>query len=208
MVAPSVNVLFGNNTFEEWRHKDHLNLLQTSLNSILPEGIKTYNPERLKEGVLTDSERSGLLALHRFLQTVDPDQARIGLRIIPTYTGDFAWVCKKHYEIMKSKIPEIKELDHVTIGTNDLSQSMGKERNSPDVLKMASEMTKKAQAVGLSVSVSGAQMWDQIAREIQPEKVNMGRVFIDPKRASDLKTAAMAGKKLEILLRERAHQLF
>ena len=107
MVAPSVNVLFGAGTFDQWKYKDHLNLIQTSLNSVLPEGIKVHDPGHLKDGVLTEPERSGLLALHSFLHNVDPNQERIGLYCIPTYTGDFTWVCKKHYDLMQSKIPDV-----------------------------------------------------------------------------------------------------
>ena len=107
MVAPSVNVLFGSGAFDQWRYKDQLSLIQTSLSSVLPEGIKVHDPGRLKDGVLTESERSGLLALHSFLRDVDPNQERIGLYRIPTYTGDFTWVCKKHYDLMQSKIPDV-----------------------------------------------------------------------------------------------------
>jgi hypothetical protein len=107
MVAPSVNVLFGAGTFDQRKYKDHLNLIQTSLSSVLPEGIKVHDPGRLKEGVLTEPERSGILALHSFLRDVDPNQEGIGLYRIPTYTGDFTWVCRKHYDLMQSKIPDV-----------------------------------------------------------------------------------------------------
>ena len=107
MVAPSVNVLFGAGTFDQWKYKDHLNLMQTSLSSVLPEGIKIHDPGHLKDGVLTEPERSGILALHSFLREVDPNQERIGLYRIPTYTGDFTWVCRKHYDLMQSKIPDV-----------------------------------------------------------------------------------------------------
>ncbi len=107
MVAPSVNILFGAGSFDQWRYKDHLSLIQTSLSSVLPEGIKVQDLGRLKDGVLSESERSGIRALHSFLQELDPNQERIGLHQIPTYTGDFTWVCKKHYDIMKSNIPDV-----------------------------------------------------------------------------------------------------
>jgi len=109
MVAPSVNVLFGAGMFDQWRYKEHLNLLQTSLKSVLPEGIKIQDPGRLKDGVLTAEERSGILALHGFLRDVDPNQERIGLYRLPTYTGDYTWVCKKHYDLMRPNIPDVIE---------------------------------------------------------------------------------------------------
>ena len=106
MVAPSVNVVFGTDTFDKLKYKDHLNLIETSLDGVLPDKIKIFDPGRLQDGVLTESERSGLLALHNFLHDIDPNQERIGLYRIPTYTGNFAWVCKKHYDLMQPKIPE------------------------------------------------------------------------------------------------------
>ena len=106
MVAPSLNLLFGSGTFDNIKYKDHLNLIQISLSSLLPEGIKAFDPGFLKDGVLTEPERSGLLALHSFLREIDPNQERIGLYRVPTYTGDFAWICKKHYDLMQPRIPE------------------------------------------------------------------------------------------------------
>jgi hypothetical protein len=73
----------------------------------LPDGIRVHDPGRLKDGVLTEAERSGLLALHSFLREVDPNQERIGLYRLPTYSGDFTWVCKKHYDLMQPKIPDV-----------------------------------------------------------------------------------------------------
>lgn len=107
MVAPSVNVLFGAGAFDQWRYKEHLNLMQTAITSVLPGGIKVHDPGRLKDGVLTEPERSGILALHNFLREVDPNQERIGLHRIPTYTGDFTWVCRKHYDLMQPNIPDV-----------------------------------------------------------------------------------------------------
>ncbi len=113
MVAPSVNILFGASTFDQWQYKDHLSLMQKAIKGVMPDGIKVNNPGRLKDGVLTESERSGILALHNFLRKEDPNQEKIGLHLIPTYTGDYAWVCKKHYELMQPNIPDvISSQDH------------------------------------------------------------------------------------------------
>ena len=62
MVAPSVNVVFGTDTFDKLKYKDHLNLIETSLDGVLPDKIKIFDPGRLQDGVLTESERSGLSA--------------------------------------------------------------------------------------------------------------------------------------------------
>ncbi|MEW5941034.1 MAG: hypothetical protein AB1750_15310, partial [Chloroflexota bacterium] len=107
MVAPSVNALFGAGTFDQWQYKDHLSLIQKAIKGVLPDGIKVHAPGRLKDGVLTEAERSGILALHSFLREVDPNQERIGVYRVPTYTGDFTWVCRKHYDLMQPNIPDV-----------------------------------------------------------------------------------------------------
>ena len=52
------------------------------------------------------AERSGILALRVMLREVDPHHERLGLKQVPTFTGDYLWLCQKHYEAMQPKIPE------------------------------------------------------------------------------------------------------
>ena len=59
--------------------------------------------------MLRDNERAGLLALHSMLKELDPQQERIGLHRISTYTGDYRWLCKEHYEAWQPKIPDVIE---------------------------------------------------------------------------------------------------
>ena len=61
---------------------------------------------KVREGLLSESERAGILALHSILKEVDPLQENLGLRRVPTYTGNFLWVCEEHYQQMQSKIPD------------------------------------------------------------------------------------------------------
>jgi hypothetical protein len=67
---------------------------------------KISDPSRLRQHVLSEAERSGVLALHAFLREVDPHHEKLGLKRIPTYTGDYLWLCEKHYEQSQSKIPD------------------------------------------------------------------------------------------------------
>ena len=60
----------------------------------------------LREGILTEAERSGVLALHALLCEKDPHHKRLGLRRVPTYTGDYLWLCQTHYEQSQPKIPD------------------------------------------------------------------------------------------------------
>ncbi len=36
----------------------------------------------------------------------DPNHERLGLTRIPTYTGDYLWLCQEHYQASLSKIPD------------------------------------------------------------------------------------------------------
>lgn len=105
LVTPAVDIVFGVKTTERLGIGDHLSLME-GLASNLPSDIKVADPERLQQDMLSEDERSGLLALHALLKELDPQHKKIGLRRTLTYTGDFAWVCKKHYDLMQPKIPE------------------------------------------------------------------------------------------------------
>ena len=59
--------------------------------------------------MLSEPERSGILALHHFLNKVDPSQAKLGLHRVPTYTGDYRWLCTHHYEAWQPNIPDVIE---------------------------------------------------------------------------------------------------
>jgi hypothetical protein len=37
----------------------------------------------------------------------DPGRDRLGLKRVPTYTGDYLWLCPRHYEAFVPKIPEV-----------------------------------------------------------------------------------------------------
>ena len=68
--------------------------------------VTISDPSRLRQGVLTGDERSGVLALHSKLQELDPNHERLGLTRLPTYTGDYLSLCRKHYEQAQPKIPD------------------------------------------------------------------------------------------------------
>jgi hypothetical protein len=59
-----------------------------------------------RPGILSEAERAGLLAMHALLRELDPNQENLGLTRVPTYTGDYRWLCRAHYEAWESKIPD------------------------------------------------------------------------------------------------------
>ena len=84
--------------------KDHLDLMKGIAGVV--SDLKHADPIRGRRGLLTEPERSGVLALHSFLRDKDPNHERLGLKRIPTYTGDFLWLCETHYDQAQSKIPD------------------------------------------------------------------------------------------------------
>jgi len=105
VAGPAVNVFFGPKTTETWGIKDHLDLAK-SLVGRLPSEIKPADRTSLRQDMLHEAERSGILALHSMLRELDPNQERLGLHRVPTYTGDYRWLCKKHYEAWQPRIPD------------------------------------------------------------------------------------------------------
>jgi GTPase SAR1 family protein len=105
IAGPAINTFFGPKTTETWGIKDQLDLAKAVIDK-LPE-IK--NPDRgMSPGkMLSEPERSGILALHRFLNEVDPTQAKLGLHRVATYTGDYRWLCDHHYDAWQPNIPDV-----------------------------------------------------------------------------------------------------
>jgi internalin A len=105
IAAPAINAFFGDKTTEKWKINLQLDLASAVIGK-LPTEIKT--PDRaLSPSVISEHERSGILALHRFLNETDPTQDRLGLHRVATYTGDYRWLCDRHYAAWQSNIPDV-----------------------------------------------------------------------------------------------------
>jgi len=105
IAAPAINVAFGAKTTEAWGIKDHLDLTKAFLDKL--PGVKSEQRGISQRDVLTEPERSGILALHSFLRKEDPHHEKIGLHLVPTYTGDYRWLCKRHYDAYQPNIPDV-----------------------------------------------------------------------------------------------------
>lgn len=108
IAGPAINSFFGPKTTEKWGIKDQLDLAK-SLISKLPAEIKPTERDALQRDMLSQPERTGILALHSLLREIDLNQEHIGLHRISTYTGDYRWLCQKHYEAWQPKIPDVIE---------------------------------------------------------------------------------------------------
>jgi internalin A len=104
MVSPAVNLVKGPKTTDDW--KDQLDLTKAIIDK-LPAEIKMPNRDLTPGQMLSEPERSGILALHRFINEVDPTQAKLGLHRVATYTGDYRWLCDHHYAAWQSNIPDV-----------------------------------------------------------------------------------------------------
>ncbi|MBI4784532.1 MAG: hypothetical protein HY785_24935 [Oscillatoriophycideae cyanobacterium NC_groundwater_1537_Pr4_S-0.65um_50_18] len=104
IAAPAINVAFGAKTTETWGIKDHLDLTKAIIDKL--PAVKTEHRGVSPRDVLTEPERSGILALHRLLNELDPTQAKLGLHRVHTYTGDYRWLCKYHYDKWQPNIPD------------------------------------------------------------------------------------------------------
>jgi internalin A len=97
IATPAINAFFGRKTTENWDIDRQLDLANAIIGK-LPAEIKTPDRALSPGKMLSEPERSGILALQRFLDQVDPTQDRLGLHRVTTYTGDYRWLCKYHYE--------------------------------------------------------------------------------------------------------------
>ncbi len=105
LVAPAVNSFFGADTIKKSGFEDELNLTKEATSKLFPE-VKPSDAPILREGGLDEVNRSGVLALHALLRELDPNHAKLGLKRVPTYTGDFRWLGQKHYDAAQPKIPD------------------------------------------------------------------------------------------------------
>ncbi|MFN8433304.1 MAG: COR domain-containing protein [Anaerolineales bacterium] len=106
IAGPAINTFFGAKTTELWGIADHLSLAGAILSKV-PDEIKTPDKPMLQRGMVSEPERSGILALHRLLNELDPNQENLGLHRVATYTGDFRWLCKRHYDAYQPNIPDV-----------------------------------------------------------------------------------------------------
>ncbi len=106
IAAPAIDLFFGRDktkTLDIDRHLDFANAVLGQL----PDELKASDRGMTPGKMLSEPERSGILALHRLLNELDPTQAKLGLHRVTTYTGDYRWLCQHHYEAWQPNIPDV-----------------------------------------------------------------------------------------------------
>ena len=110
VAIPAANLYFGEDIMDNWTISQSLDAMKEGTGTLL-EGdmaVAELKPEpgRFNDGLLSEAERSGILALHALLREKDPHHERLGLKRMPTYTGDYLWLCEEHYQAAQSIIPD------------------------------------------------------------------------------------------------------
>ena len=107
ITAPAANMFFGEEFMKVSTIQYQLEIMKELTNTILSEDkLLIDGTAGMGDGLLSHAERSGILALHSFLHEEDPHHQQLGLKRLPTYTGDYLWLCEKHYQNRQSKMPQ------------------------------------------------------------------------------------------------------
>jgi hypothetical protein len=106
IAAPAINTFFGPKTTETWKIADQISLAGAIIGK-LPAKMETPDHAMAPGKMLSEPERSGILALHRLINELDPTQDKLGLHRVATYTGDYRWLCTHHYEAWQPNTPDV-----------------------------------------------------------------------------------------------------
>ncbi|MBT3338939.1 MAG: hypothetical protein HN855_11965 [Anaerolineae bacterium] len=108
LASPAVDLFFIGTKSQKENIDKQLGMANAIIGTF-PEEIRGSQHSEFKGGLLSEPERSGILALHQLIKAQDPTHARLGLHRVTTYTGDYRWLCKHHYEAWQPNIPDVIE---------------------------------------------------------------------------------------------------
>ena len=108
LASPAVDLFFKGTKIQKENIDKNLGMANAILDAF-PEEIKGSQHSEFKGGLLSEPERSGILALHQLIREQDPTHAKLGLHRVTTYTGDYRWLCKHHYDAWQPNIPDVIE---------------------------------------------------------------------------------------------------
>ncbi len=108
LASPAVDLFFKGTKIQKENIDKRLGMANAILD-VFPAEIKGSQHSEFKGGLLSEPERSGILALHQLIREQDPTHAKLGLHRVTTYTGDYRWLCKHHYDAWQPNIPDVIE---------------------------------------------------------------------------------------------------
>tara|TARA_B100000315_G_scaffold213773_1_gene211900 strand:- start:8278 stop:9057 length:780 start_codon:yes stop_codon:yes gene_type:complete len=100
-------------------------------------------------------------------------------------------------------IPEINFIDEITIGRGDLSKSVSKEVDDPEVDNMCKTIVEAAQRKNIKVSIGGAvnpKNAERVFNQIKPDKINTRSVVFNRGSSLDIERSIVMALKYEILM--------
>lgn len=107
-------------------------------------------------------------------------------------------------------LPEIKQINKISIGRSDLAGSMDMKPDDEPVMKVVQEVTEKAHRIGLAVSVGGGITPGnarRISEQINPESINTRNLGFALSRVKDPAVSIQKALEFETaLLEHRARQ--
>jgi GTPase SAR1 family protein len=105
IATPAANLAFGDDVIKNLNLQNQFDIAKEETDHLLADKLTLSGADGLVSSI-GQAERSGILALHAFLKKHDPDKQNLGLRPIPTYTGEYRWLCDEHFQEAQSKIPD------------------------------------------------------------------------------------------------------
>ncbi|MBE9156143.1 hypothetical protein IQ265_04745 [Nodosilinea sp. LEGE 06152] len=105
LAVPATNLYSGETTMNDWNIQQSLDAMKAATGTLLEGEFSGAELDRLKDSLLTEAERFGILALHAFLREADPHHHQLGLKRMPTYTSDYL-LCETHYQAARPAIPD------------------------------------------------------------------------------------------------------
>lgn len=100
-------------------------------------------------------------------------------------------------------IPEISYIDEITIGRGDLSRSVNKEVDDPEVDNMCKTIIETAQRNNIKVSIGGAvnhKNAERVFKQIKPDKINTRSVVFSRGGSSDIEKSILKALEYEVLM--------
>ena len=100
-------------------------------------------------------------------------------------------------------VPEISFIDEITIGRNDLSRSVNKEVDDPEIDDMCKVIIEAAQRKNIKVSIGGAvnpKNAERVFQQIKPDKINTRSVVFNRGCPLNIEKSILKALEFEILI--------
>ncbi len=150
-------------------------------------------PDRVVIGVESERAENILKELYRPLNLIEAS-------ILITNLESAELIKYASNAFLATKISFINE---ITIGRGDLSRSINKEVDDPEVSHLCETIVKAARKENIKVSIGGAinpQNANRIFKEIGPDKINTRSVVFNKESSKNIKQSVLKALEFEIIM--------